>query len=298
MNAQKTLNPQAWFELLLLGLIWGASFLAIRIALDAIPVLTLVLHRVFWAALALWVYILVKRIPVPTVPRVWLTFLVMGLLNNVLPFSLMAWGQLYVETGLTSILNAATAVFGVLAAAMFFPDERLNKFRLLGVAIGFVGVAVALGLRNLLSLNFSSLGQLAILSGTLCYAGAAVWARKHLSTLPPQIAAAGMLTASTLMMIPMVLAVDGIPSLILPFETWLSIAYFAVLATAGAYFLYYRVLAQAGSGNLMLVTLVIPPVAIILGAVVLNEDLSPNAFIGFAILALGLIILSRSDRHN
>ncbi len=298
MDTQKTLTPKAWFELLLLGLIWGASFLSIRIALDTIPVLTLVFHRVFWGALALWIYVLAKRVPFPTEPKVWMAFLVMGLLNNVLPFSLMAWGQLYVETGLTSILNAATAVFGVLAAAMFFPDERLSKYRLLGVTLGFLGVSVALGLRNFLSLDPSSLGQLAILLGTVCYAGAAVWARKHLGTLPPQIAAAGMLTASTFVMMPLVVAIDGVPSLDLPLETWLAISYFAVIATAGAYLLYYRVLALAGSGNLMLVTLVIPPVAIILGAMVRDEDLAPNAFIGFAILALGLIIISRSNPRN
>ncbi len=298
MNNQKTLTPRAWFELTLLGLIWGASFLSIRIALDEIPVMTLVFHRVFWASLVLWIYIWARRLPVPKSPRIWGAFLIMGLLNNVLPFSLMAWGQLYVETGLTSILNAATAIFGVLAAAMFFPDERLSKYRLVGVLLGFSGVSVALGLRNFSTLNPSSLGQLAIVLGTVCYAGAAVWARKHLSALPPQIAAAGMLSASTLMMIPLMLAVDGMPSPNLTAETWLAIAYFAIIATAGAYLLYYRVLAQAGSGNLMLVTLVIPPVAIVLGALVRGETLSLNALSGFAILAIGLIILSRADRRN
>ena len=298
MSTQKILTPRAWFELTLLGLIWGASFLSIRIALDEISVMTLVFHRVFWASLALWIYIWARRLPFPNSPRIWGAFLIMGLLNNVLPFSLMAWGQLYVETGLTSILNAATAIFGVLAAAMFFPDEGLSKYRLVGVLLGFVGVSVALGLRNFSTLNPSSLGQLAIVLGTVCYAGAAVWARKHLSALPPQIAAAGMLSASTLMMIPLMLVVDGMPSPSLTAETWLAIAYFAIIATAGAYLLYYRVLAQAGSGNLMLVTLVIPPVAIVLGALVRGETLSLNALSGFAILAIGLIILSRADRRN
>lgn len=137
MAQQKTLSPRAWSELILLGLIWGASFLSIRIALDTIPVMTSVLHRVFWATLVLWAYILLKRLPVPREPRLWGAFFVMGLLNNILPFSLMTWGQLYVETGLTSILNAATAIFGVLLAAMFFPDERLSKMRALGIGLGF-----------------------------------------------------------------------------------------------------------------------------------------------------------------
>ncbi len=294
MTQQKSLSALAWFELILLGLIWGASFLAIRVALDTIPVMTAVFHRVFWAALALWAVVLLRRETIPRDPRIWGAFLVMGLLNNVLPFSLMAWGQLYVDTGLTSILNAATAIFGVLVAAAFFPDEQLTKRRAVGVALGFGGVSTAIGLHNFLGFSLQSAAQLAILAGTVSYALAAVWARLRLSGLAPQVAAAGMLSGSTIVMLPVMLVVDGVPSFDLPMTTWLAVAYYALVATAGAYLLYYRVLAAAGSGNLLLVTLIIPPVAILLGAYVRHETLAPNAFIGFAILALGLLILSRA----
>ena len=111
-----TLSSRAWVELILLSFIWGGSFLAVRIALDEIPFVTTVAFRVGIAALVLWVYVTVRRLPVPRDPKIWGALLMMGLLNNVLPFSLMAWGQLHIETGLTSILNAGTAVFGVLAA--------------------------------------------------------------------------------------------------------------------------------------------------------------------------------------
>ena len=298
MASQKTLSPRAWFELTLLGVIWGASFLSIRIALDTIPVMTSVFHRVFWASLVLWIVILIRGQKVPTSLRIWGAFLIMGLLNNVLPFSLMAWGQLYVDTGLTSILNAATAIFGVLLAAVFFRDERLTGLRLLGVGLGFLGVATTIGIENFLSFDLRSVAQIAILAGTVSYALAAVWARFHLSDLSPQVAAAGMLTGSTVMMLPIMLIVDGTTSLSLPLETWLAIGYYAIIATAGAYLLYYRVLAIAGSGNLLLVTLVIPPVAILLGTLLRGESLPPNAYIGFAILAVGLVILSRSGRRN
>ncbi len=298
MSDQKSISAQAWAELLLLGLIWGGSFLAIRIALDSVPVITAVFHRVFWAALALWAVVLIQRLPVPTSWRVWRAFLVMGLLNNALPFTLMAWGQLHVDTGLTSILNAATAIFGVLAAAMFFPDERLSATRLIGVILGFAGVSITIGIGSLLRFDLQSMGQLAILAGAVSYAMAAVWARLHLSGLPPQVSAAGMLTASTVFMLPVMMVVDGPPVLFLPVETRLAIGYFAVVATAGAYLLYYRILAAAGSGNLLLVTLIIPPVAITLGALVRNEALPPNAYLGFGVLALGLTILSRSGRRD
>ncbi len=298
MTSQKTLTPRTWSELILLGVIWGMSFLAIRIALDTIPAITSVFHRVVWAALALWIVIAIQRQPVPRDPKIWGAFLIMGLLNNVLPFSLMAWGQLYVETGLTSILNAATAIFGVLLAAVFFRDERLTKTRLLGVGLGFLGVSITIGLRQFSDLNPNNLGQVAILAGTLSYAFAAIWARSYLSDLPPQIAAAGMLTGSAILMTPIMLLVDGVPSFALPLQTWLAIAYYALLATAGAYLLYYRVLQQAGSGNVLLVTLIIPPIAILMGALVRDEALPPRAFIGFAVLAIGLLILSQSRRRD
>ncbi|TMV08668.1 DMT family transporter [Ruegeria sediminis] len=298
MSEQKNLSPRAWSELILLGVIWGASFVSIRVALDEVPVVTSVLHRTFWAMLVLWVAVLVMRLPLPRDPRVWGAFLVMGLLNNVIPFSLMAWGQLHVESGLTSILNAATAIFGVIVAAMVFPDERLTAHRAIGVALGFAGVAAAIGLRNFTSFDPRNLAQLAILAGTLSYAFAGAWARLKLSFLPPQVAAAGMLTGSTLTILPMALLIDGPPSLELQPITWAAIAYYSLIATAGAYLLYYRVLAMAGAGNLLLVTLIIPPVAILLGAALRDEVLGPQAYGGFALLALGLVVLNRSGRRR
>ncbi|GGX62113.1 multidrug transporter [Tateyamaria omphalii] len=291
MTSQKTLSGRAWSELILLGLIWGASFLSIRIALDEIAPLTSIAHRTFWAMWALWLVVWAMRLPVPRDPRVWGAFLGMGILNNVIPFGLMAWGQLHIETGLTSILNAATAIFGVMAAALFFADERITARKGIGVALGFFGVATAIGLENFKSFDLRSLAQVAIVAGTVSYALASVWGRHFLGGLRPQVAAAGMLTGSSVVTVPLAWMVDGPISLNLQTDTVLSIAYYSILATAGAYLLYYRVLAMAGSGNLMLVTLVIPPVAIVLGSIVRDETLNPNAFVGFALLALGLTII-------
>ncbi len=291
MTTQKSLSSRAWGELLLLSTIWGASFLSIRVALDEVPVMTAVAHRVFWAALILWVYVAWRRIPLTSDPKIWGAFLVMGVLNNAIPFSLMAWGQLHIETGLTSIFNAATAIFGVVVAALVFADERLTPNRIAGVLIGFAGVVVAIGVENLAQFDIRSAAQLAVVAGTLSYACAGAWARARLSTLPPQLAAAGMLTGSTLIMLPLAIWVDGAPTLNLQSDTILAIGYYAIIATAGAYLLYYRVLAMAGSGNLMLCTLLVAPVAIILGVLVRDEALSPQAITGFALLALGLMVL-------
>lgn len=276
--------------MVLLGLIWGASFLSIRVALDEIPFVTSVAWRVGLAALVLWIWVLWKGFPLPTRLPQWTALFVMGLLNNVIPFSLMAWGQLHIETGLTSILNAGTAIFGVVAAAVFLADERLTVRRGLGVTLGFLGVATAIGLHNLLSFDLRSAAQLAIVAGTISYALAGVWAKLRLTGLVPQVQAAGMLTGSTLVMVPAALAIDG-PVVPLQADTWTAILYYSVIATALAYLLYFRVLAMAGSGNLLLVTLLIAPVAILLGAVVRDEVLSSYVYVGFAKLALGLAIL-------
>ena len=291
MTPQKSLSSRAWIELSLLGAIWGASFLAIRFALDEIGFLTAVAHRVFWAALALWVVMLAMRLPVPRDPRVWGAFLVMGLLNNVIPFGLMAWGQLHIESGLTSIFNAATAIFGVIAAAIFFADERLTARKLVGVGLGFLGVATAIGLDALADFDIRSLAQLAVLGGAMSYALASVWARKTLAGLAPQVAAAGMLTGSALIILPVAVTFEGVPTLALQPVTLIAIGYYSLLATAGAYLLYYRVLSMAGSGNLMLVTLIIVPFAITLGALVRGESLPTNAVLGFGLLAFGLVVI-------
>lgn len=291
MVLQKSLSGRAWAELMLLATIWGASFLSIRIALDEITPIASVAHRVLWAMLVLWCVVAAMRIPLPRNPKIWLAFLVMGTLNNVIPFTLMAWGQLYIESGLTSILNGFTAIIGVVVASIFFADERMTFRKTTGVCLGFFGVVIAIGLENFKSFDLRSLAQLAVIGGTVSYALASVWARKLLVGLPPQLAAAGMLTGATMIMLPLAYVFEGGLSFDLQPRTIMAVGYYAVIATAVAYLLYYRVLAMAGSGNLMLVTLLVAPIAIVLGAVFLDEALGANAYLGFAILALGLIIL-------
>jgi len=288
---QTSLSPRAWAELLLLGLIWGGSFLAIRTALDEIGPLTSVLFRTGLAALVLWPLVLWRGLPVPTDPRIWASLLLMGILNNVIPFSLMAWGQVFIPSGLTSIFNATTAIFGVVVAAAVFADERLTLRKGLGVLLGFAGAVTAIGPAALLRLDLTALPQVAVVAGTLSYAFAGAWARKRLGGLSPMVAAVGMLTGSTLVMGPLTLWAEGVPTLVLAASTWAGILYYAVVATALAYLLYYRVLAMAGAGNLMLVTLLIPPVAIVLGAWVRAEVLAPTAYAGLGMLAVGLLVL-------
>lgn len=291
MTAQQSLSPRAWVELLLLALIWGGSFLAIRVALEGTGVFTAVAFRVGGAAAVLWAYVLARGLPVPKGLRVWGALFVMGMLNNVIPFSLITWGELRIASGLAAILNASTAVLGVLVAAAVFRDERLSPRKALGVALGFAGVATVIGLDALEGFDLTSLSQLAILGAALSYAFSAAWGRAHLRGLPPQVAAAGMVTCSALVMLPLAVASEGLPTLAWSLRVWAGLGYLAVAATATAYLLYYRVLAAAGAGNVGLVTLMVAPIAVLLGAALLGEALSPTAYLGFALLAAGLVVI-------
>ncbi|MFQ5566284.1 MAG: DMT family transporter [Paracoccaceae bacterium] len=290
-RAGTDLSTRAWAELVLLSAIWGAVFFSVAIALREIGPVTVVLHRVGWAAVLLWLVVAARGLAVPRGARVWGAFLVMGCLNNVIPFTLMSWGQIQIGTGLTAIFNAMTAVFAVLVAAIFLHDEPLSARKLGGVLLGVLGVVVIKGVDRLTTLDPQALGTWAVLAGALSYAFAGAWARRNLGGQPPEVAAAGMLTGSTVVMVPLVLALEGVPSLALSAPTWGAIGYYSVLATAGAYLLYYRVLAMAGAGNLLLCTLIIPPVAILLGVVFLDETLAPQTLAGFALIAAGLAVI-------
>ncbi|MGX9855424.1 DMT family transporter [Limimaricola variabilis] len=281
----------AWAQLGLLALIWGGSFLAVRVALDQIGPLWVVGHRAIWATLVLWPVVLLRRLPLPRGARLWGVLIIMGALNNAIPFGLLAWGQQHVETGLIAILNAATAIFGVLFAAIFFADERLTARKAAGVALGFSGVVWVIGPSALSGFDPGALGQVAAIGATVSYALAGVWARKMMGGLPPLTAAAGMTTGAALIMVPLAWTFEGAPLLDLAPATMAGIAYVSIGSTALAYIIYYRVIALAGSGNVLLVTLMVAPVAILLGVVVLGETLPPRAYAGFALLAGGLAVL-------
>ncbi|MFT6773482.1 MAG: drug/metabolite transporter (DMT)-like permease [Paracoccaceae bacterium] len=286
-----TVTNRAWAELCLLSLVWSASFLGTEIALRDLPPITLVSWRLGGAAATLWLVMALRGIAPPRGMRVWGALLLMGLLNNAIPFALIAWGQASIESGLASILNASTALFGALVAAMILPEERLTRRRMLGVCIGLAGVAAAVGPGVVTGLDPRSLGQLAVVGASVAYAFASVWARLRLSGLHPVAAAAGMTSCATLWITPVALWQDGAPSLSHGPEIWGAVAWLALPGTACAYMLYYRVLAMAGPANLMLVTMMIPPLAILIGALALGETVGAGALVGLGLIILGLAII-------
>ncbi|MEO1686936.1 MAG: DMT family transporter [Pseudomonadota bacterium] len=285
------ISGRAWAELALLGLIWGASFVSLAFMLREMGPAETVLWRTGLGAALLWTAALAMGLRPPRSAAFWGAALVMGLLNNALPFALFGWAQQSIESGLTSILNAMTAVWGGIVAGLLLPEERLTARRLIGAGLGVAGVAAIMGVEALRALDLRSLAQLAVIAATLSYAFASVWARVRLGGVAPAVAAAGMCTCGFLLALPATLWLEGAPSLSHSAEVWLAIVYYGGPATAGAYLLYYRILGMAGAANAMLVTLIIPPVGIVLGWALLDERLEAQAWLGLALIAAGLAVI-------
>jgi drug/metabolite transporter (DMT)-like permease len=290
------MNATEWALLLVLAVLWGGSFFFGKVALAVFPALTLVALRTGLAALALLLFLALRGIALPLSLALWGRFLVMGLLNNALPFALINFGQTQIDSGLAAILNATTPLFTVLLAHLVTEDERLTRNRIAGVALGFAGVVVMIGpaaLRgpHLGALGLAGLGKLAVVGAAASYACAGLYGRR-LSGLPPVANACGMLVASSLVMLPVALLVDGtagfVGGLAAGLPIWAAVAGLALLSTALAYIVYFRLLATAGATNLLLVTFLIPVSALLLGGLVLGERPDWTSLAGMALIFLGL----------
>ena len=284
------MNGSDWLILLALALIWGGAFFFIGVAVRHVQPLTYVWLRLTIGAAGLWTYLMItgERMSLPR--QVWGSILLLALLNNALPFALFGWGQTHIASGLASILNATTPIWGVVVAQFLTRDERMSPRKVAGVLLGFGGVATMIGPSLLSSLGTSAVAQLACVAASLSYALAAVWARrfKRLGISPFSVTT-GQLTAGALVMLPVSMIVDrpwthGFP----PLSAWAAIAALGLLCTAFGYVLYFRLIEHAGATNALLVTLLVSPIAILLGAVFLGETLAPQDFAGLALIALGL----------
>lgn len=282
-----------WAMLLLLSLLWGGSFFFVGIAVRDLPTLSIVALRVGMAAVVLWVVVGLLRRPVPRSRSVWAAFLGMGVLNNVIPFGLIVWGQHSIASGLASILNATTPLFTVAVAGMLLVDERMTRRKLAGLALGLTGVAVMIGPAAVSGMGQHALAQLACLGGALSYGCAAVFGRRFRRlSVDPIVVAAAQVVASALLLAPAALIVDAQWTLPMPpLTTWAALLGLAVLSTAAAYVLYFHILQRAGATSVSLVTFLIPVSAIALGVLVLGERLTALQLAGMALIAAGLLAI-------
>lgn len=297
---QVAMGLMEWGLLISLSILWGGSFFFVGVAVKELPPLTIVFARVGIAALALWSALILLDIRMPQIKGLWFAFLGMGLLNNAIPFTFFVWGQQYIASGLAAILNATTPIFTLLVAHFLTRDERLNLQKICGVCIGFLGVLLMLGTDILSGLGNSVGAQLACLAAALSYAFAGVFGRRFKRLgVPPLVTATGQVTASTALLFPLVLFFDEPWSLALPgATTWAALLGIGVISTAFAYILYFRILATAGATNLLLVTLLIPVSAILLGTLLLNEILETKHFVGITIIVIGLLFLDGRAMSN
>ncbi|HEY0203079.1 MAG TPA: EamA family transporter [Acetobacteraceae bacterium] len=284
------MGGREWAMLLALAVLWGGSFFFNAVAVRELPSFTLVWLRVVVAAVTLLGVLRLLGQSMPTAGRVWAAFFGMGLLNNVVPFALIVWGQHHIASGLASILNATTPLFTVLVAHLLTSDERLTPLKAAGVAVGFAGAVFMIGPDALGGLGTGVTAQFACLAGALSYAFAGIFGRRFKRMgVTPMATAAGQVCASTVLLLPLMLLMDRPWTLAPPHAaTWAAVLGVGLLSTALAYVLYFHILAAAGATNLLLVTFLIPVSAILLGAVVLGEVLLPRHFGSTALIGAGL----------
>ncbi len=287
-SINKTMGPSEWTLLIILSILFGGSFFFSKVALAELRPFSVVLVRVSIAAVALHFIVLAVGQRMPASPKIWSLFLVMGIMNNLVPFSLIFWGQTQISSGLASILVAATPVWAVLIAHLMTADERLTTGRMIGVLLGFGGVVIMLGPDLLSGFGLNALAQLAVIGATISYALAGIFGRRF-HGISPLVTAAGQLSCTAVMMVPITLWVDQPWHLTLPgTQTVLALLGLSLLSTALAYVIYFRLLATAGATNLMLVTFLIPVSALFLGMTFLSEHLDPRHLIGMILIGGGL----------
>jgi drug/metabolite transporter (DMT)-like permease len=284
------MSARNWGLLLLLALLWGSSFFFYKLLVAVLPPVTVVLGRVGIAAIAMNLWLLAYGTVMPRSPRLWARFLLLGVLNTVIPFILIAWGETRITSGLASILNATTPIFMVAVAHWGTDDEKLSWGKIIGIGCGILGVAVLVGPDAFRGASYIW-GALAVIGASCCYGFGGVYSRRF-KDLPPLVAATGQISGAAILLVPLSLGLDH--PWTLPAQgpvIWMSLATIALVNTALAYFVYFKMLANVGVTYISLVTLLIPPIALLLGAAFLGESVTLQSLAGMAIIALGLLTI-------
>jgi drug/metabolite transporter (DMT)-like permease len=285
-----SMKPSEWAMLVLLSVFWGGSFFFVEIALRGFQPSAIVCLRVVMAAIILSGVVYLSGQRLPSSPGMWGAYFVMGALNNAIPFNLIVWGQTHIDSGVASILNATTPIFTVLLAHFMTSDERLTLRKMLGVLVGFSGVFIMLQPELNNGFSWAGLGQVAVLGAALSYSFAGIFGKRFKKTTPV-VNSAGMLICSSVIMLPLVLVTGTLGSSQPTTASIAAMIGLAIMSTALAYLLYFRILASAGATNVLLVTFLIPVSALLLGVGVLGEVIHTLEYAGMGCIFLGLIIV-------
>jgi len=285
------MKSKDWLMIVCLGGLWGSSFFFIELLLEMLSPFLIVYLRVALAAILLLFILLIKQVKVTLNVILIFDLFIMAMLNNVLPFLLIAYGQQSVTGGLASILNANTLLLTILIAPLLIPSEKLSFNRVSGAIIGIFGVIIAVGYENIFQIYENNLGKYLILLATLSYALASVWAKLRLDGVPALISATGMLTGSAIILTPFAFLYNFDELTNLSLSAFSMSALFAILCSVLAYIIYFKILESAGASNLLVCTVIIPPSAILLNLLFLNQAVSQSEMIGLLIIVVGLIVL-------
>lgn len=287
-------------ELLLLGvlaLLWGSSYLLIKIAVAEIPPLTLIAARVLGAAIFLNIVLLFRGERFPTNPRTLAMLGIQSIFNSFGAWTILAWGQQFVTVGLASVLNSTSPIFVVIVTALFTRHEALGGRKLLGTFIGILGVALVLGFTTMRGLGDQVMGQLACLTGAALYAGAAIYG-KRINDISATAAAAGTMTWATVALVPAALAFDRPWNLSPDAGTFAAVVTLSVLCTGVALLIYFRLVHTLGSLGVASQSYLRAGVGVLLGLVFLREKPSVAVLIGFSATALGVALINWPSRDK
>ena len=282
-----------WGIIMLLSLLWGGAFFMIELGLRGFPPITLVFLRMALAVPPMLLILKVMGHRLPVDVKSWRQLFILGTINAALPFILFFWGQTQIDSGLASILNATTPLWGVVTAHFLTRDEKATPARIIGVFLGLAGITVMVGTDALGGMSGNVLAQMACLAATFFYALAAVYARTlSQSTMTPLVVATGQVITAALIMLPIMLAVDQPWTLPTPgWDAWAGAIGLAVPSTAIAYVFYFRLIDKAGASNAMLVAFIMPVIAVVLGVAALGETVEPKEAAGAVLIALGLLAI-------
>lgn len=290
-SSHQVMGPTEWAMLIVLSAIWGGSFYFFAVIIKELPVFTIVFFRVFLASVALWAFLLLTRQTVSITSTMWKNFFLMGIFNNVIPFSLIVWGETKVAPGLAAVLNATTPFFSVIVAHLSTQNEKLTWNRMAGALVGLSGVAALVGFDAMKNLGSDLVYQIAIVGASISYGICTIFGRR-LAGIPPLVSSASQTAASSLMLLPLMFLIDQPQHLNMPSTNVLiSLVALALLCTAAAYVIFFNIVKRAGMTNVTLVTFLVPVSAMMLGALFLNEQISTRHFLGMAVIGVGLALI-------
>jgi len=277
--------------LILLSTLWGASYTFIRVGVESIPPVTLIAARTLIAGLLLFGWMSVSGVAMPRSTVVWKRLFVQASLNSVIPFTLIAWAEQYVEAGVATILNSTSPVLAFFVTWFLTKHETVTTRKLVGVIAGLLGICLIIGFSALNGLGDQVLPQLAIVAATICYAGAAIYGRSF-QGLSPLVPAAGSLVSGAIVLIPISLILDRPWTLQPSFNSIAALLMLSVFSTAIAFVIYFRLVQTLGSVGTTSQAYLRVPIGVAIGAIFLGESLSPTIWMGLGCVVIGVAAMT------